>query len=320
MRSEVPRITELVEHLSALADGEGRWSITAEEAARLLGMEPVAFWRALHEVRDRISFSDAIDGWDQDSAGDLVTLMEHLSGESSELLMTRAGLFLPYSRGIELIEELLWKARRYAASHEIRSDELAAMLRHTGNVRAAISIYLDSCTDLDAVIEESAESFRTLQGMPPRGRQLALRYLQQMFTRHVLDRAGLLAGLRERLVLEAARLGYIDPEDHVREEEGRRSHAAGSGTGRSRRGAETGGTSGETSGGTAPGGAGGRHAWARRVMGLDGREFSAEDLRAAYRRLMMRHHPDVDPGGLERCKDVNVAYALLIAEVSQRSP
>jgi DnaJ-class molecular chaperone len=28
---------------------------------------------------------------------------------------------------------------------------------------------------------------------------------------------------------------------------------------------------------------------------------------------MMRHHPDVDPAGLERCKDVNAAYAILTA-------
>ena len=33
-------------------------------------------------------------------------------------------------------------------------------------------------------------------------------------------------------------------------------------------------------------------------------------------RLMMRLHPDVDPSGLERCKDVNAAYSLLIAETT----
>jgi hypothetical protein len=32
---------------------------------------------------------------------------------------------------------------------------------------------------------------------------------------------------------------------------------------------------------------------------------------------MMMHHPDVDPSGLERCKDVNVAYSLLIAGAAE---
>jgi DnaJ-class molecular chaperone len=40
---------------------------------------------------------------------------------------------------------------------------------------------------------------------------------------------------------------------------------------------------------------------------------AAAELRSRYRQLMMRHHPDADPAGLERCKDVNAAYALLIS-------
>jgi DnaJ-class molecular chaperone len=54
-------------------------------------------------------------------------------------------------------------------------------------------------------------------------------------------------------------------------------------------------------------------------MGIGGLAVTPEDLRARYRTLMMRHHPDVDPSGLERCKDVNVAYSLLIRETSTRT-
>jgi DnaJ-class molecular chaperone len=51
-------------------------------------------------------------------------------------------------------------------------------------------------------------------------------------------------------------------------------------------------------------------------MGLPAGEATAEDLRGRYRALMMRHHPDVDPSGLEVCKDVNAAYALLISDIT----
>ena len=57
-----------------------------------------------------------------------------------------------------------------------------------------------------------------------------------------------------------------------------------------------------------------RRSWALTVMGFSRGGFTAESLRARYRELMMRHHPDADPTGLERCKDVNVAYSLLIAD------
>jgi hypothetical protein len=280
----------LVEHIATLVDEAGGWEISSEDAAERLGVDAVRFWRAVHDVQDRISFADAIDGWSQETVGDLVTVLEHLLGPGPEEEMIRAGLFLSSPLGIELIEELLFRARRMGAAHEIRAEEFAAMLRHTGTVRAAVDIYLDEYTAVDELVDGAAESFRVLHDMPPRARATARRYLARMMARHVVDRRGLLTGLVERLRLEAARLGFVDPEDRAR-------GPAASGTGE------------ESS----------RRAWARRVMGIDGPGISAEALRSRYRRLMMRHHPDVDPAGLERCKDVNSAYALLISDYTAAS-
>lgn len=280
-------LTPLIEHISTLADDEGRWSITSDEAAALLGVQLVKYWRTVRDVQDRIAYADAIDGWSQETVGDLVTVMERLFGPGAEGEMTRAGLFLPFALGIELIEELTFRARRMGAAHVVRADELTAMIRYTGGVRAAIEIYLDEYTDVDALVDGSAESFRVLRGMPPRGRDTARLYLERMFTRHIIDRRGLLTGLIERLRLEAARMGFVDPEERAR---------------------------GSASAGTASGSS--RNGWARKVMGFDASGLTAEALRSRYRTLMMRHHPDVDPTGLERCKDVNAAYALLISELT----
>jgi hypothetical protein len=106
-----------------------------------------------------------------------------------------------------------------------------------------------------------------------------------MIARHALDRRSLVAGLEERLRLAAALLGFVDPEDRSR--------------------------AGEA---PDPGGrrVASRQAWARRALGVEGTSYTAETLRSRYRRLMMRYHPDANPSGLERCKDVNAAYALLM--------
>jgi len=286
------KLGALIERLSACVDQDGGWTISSEDVAGILGVEPVPFWRAIHETRDRISFADAIDGWNADSVGDLVTVLERLLGAGPEEAMARAGLFVPHPRGIELTEELLFRARRLSAAHEVRADELAAMIRYSGSVRGAVEIYFNEHVDLDSLVDSCAESFRVLQGMPAVGRSTARRYLQRMFARHVLDRRALFAGLEERLTLAAAQLGFIDPEDRARAE-----------------------ASAESAGPRdTP-----RHAWAKKVMGIRGLAVTPEDLRARYRQLMMRHHPDVDPSGLERCKDVNVAYSLLVAETSTRA-
>jgi hypothetical protein len=285
------KIGALIDLLSARVDENGGWTISPEEVAATLDVGQVPFWRAVHETRDRIALADAIDGWSADSVGDLVTVLERLLGAGADEAMAQAGLFVPHPRGIELTEELLFRARRLAAAHEVRADELAAMLRYTGTVRGAIEIYLKEHVDLDSLIDGCAEFFRVLQGMPAVGRATARRYLHRMFARHVLDRRALLGALEERLRLAAAQLGFMDPEDRFRAEDGSGSRGPRES---------------------------GRYAWAKKVMGIGGDAVTPDDLRARYRQLMMRHHPDVDPSGLERCKDVNVAYSLLITEASTR--
>ena len=282
------RLAPLLETLSRMAEDEGRWEISSDDTADLLGVEPVAFWRAIAALRDRIGFADAIDGWTDETAGDLVTVLEQIVGAGAEAAMIGAGLFIPAPLGIELAEELLFHARRSCAAHLVNTEELEAMLRHTGRVRAAVDIYLENNVDLEALIDGCAESFRVLHGMPPVAKGTAVRYLATMLARHIVDRRGLLVSLVERLRIAAGQMGYFDPDDRSHEEAARRAA------------------------GREPV----RRAWARRVMGIRGRLFTAEEVRQRYRELMMRHHPDVDPGGLELCKDVNAAYSVLIAELT----
>jgi hypothetical protein len=285
-------LEELVTVLSDRCDDEGAWSIRSEEVASLLGVDPVRFWRAVHEQRDRIGFADAIDGWTQETVGDLVTVLESLCGKAAEEAMTRAGLFIPWTLGVDLIEEVLFRGRRLSAAHVIHEDELEAMLRHTGSVRKAIDIYREANVDLNALVDGCAESFRVLRGLPPEGGITAAAWLRRMFARHVLADRSLLVGLEERIRIAAAQMGFVDPEDRRRA-----------------------GSPGDQGGAREPA----RRAWARKVMGFAQAAFSAAELRARYRQLMMRHHPDADPAGLEKCKDVNVAYSLLIAEAAAQA-
>ena len=298
-------LTALVARISGLADPAGCWAIRSEEVARLVGADLVRFWREVNGLRRRICFGEAIDGFTQDTVGDLVTVLEHLVGDGAEEALRRAGLFVPHRSGVELTEQLLHAARRFSAVHEVRDDELLAMIRHAGSVRAAIGIYFGEHVDLDALVASCAESFRAMQGLPGIGAATAARYLRRMFEKHVLDRRGLFTLLEERLRLAAAQAGHVDPED--------RERAAG------RRGPRR-----------PPGGSRGAPGLASLVgpprdgiCRADGARADvvpdADALRARYRQLMMRHHPDVDPSGLERCKDVNVAYALLIAGTADES-
>jgi hypothetical protein len=150
-------LTDLVELLSARIDDTGAWALSSDELREILQVPPVPFWRAVHEQRARIAFSDAVDGFSQDTVGDLVTVLESL-GSAAEEAFSRAGLFVPHEMGVELTESLLTNAARFAAAHELRTEEFAAMLRHAGGVRGAISIYLGEHVDREALIEGCARA------------------------------------------------------------------------------------------------------------------------------------------------------------------
>ena len=292
--SESPRTVDLgalVGRIVNRTDRTGCWSIAVEEVMTLLGVEPVRYWRVAHGLRDRIGFFEAVDGFTQDTVGDLVSILEQLVGLEAEEALTRAGIFLPHPLRVELMDELLYRARQFTAAHSIREEEFAAMLRFTGSVSAAIAIYLDEHVTLDAIFDDCAESFRLSQVMAATGRMTAGRYLHSLLSRHILDRNVLFAGLEARLRIAAGLLGYVDPADEARASQ----------------------TEGSTRSGYPS-----RQFWALQVMGLTRAPITQETLRSRFRELMMRYHPDINPAGLERCKNITAAYSLLSSQAAEQ--
>jgi curved DNA-binding protein CbpA len=48
----------------------------------------------------------------------------------------------------------------------------------------------------------------------------------------------------------------------------------------------------------------------------DDGSLSVSYLKAQYKALMKRYHPDVNPRGLRACQRINEAYALLLASAA----
>jgi hypothetical protein len=276
----------------------GEWSLSSEEAIATLGLKPVEYWQTVHSLRERIHVLDAVDGYNQDSVGELVTVAERLAGREAEEVMFRAGVFLPHSARAELTGELLELAEGFALGHAIDVDELAAMLRFTGNVPRALALYLGEHADLGRMIEESAAAFASSRRIARAGQLTAARGLRELFSRHIMEKAALFAGLERRLREEARRLGFAEVEE---EESPRQDARAGESAGAKQQ----------------PAKGRGRLAWARGVMGLPAGPVAFDELRRRYRELIMRFHPDVNPSGLERCKDITAAYSLLAARAGE---
>jgi hypothetical protein len=295
--SDLPRgLDSLAQTICTRIEEEGNWRVSSDEVISLAGLDPAEFWRSVHALRDRIGFSDAVDGFTQDTVGDLVTIMERILGPAAEEVLSRAGAFMPHPFRLDLMGELFSRAEDFVASHEISDDELASMIRFAGSIGRALPIYLEEHADPGRLIKESAEAFAESRGIPEAGRFTAARFLRELFSRHIIDTRALFAGLERRLREAAHRLGFADRQEQDGET---------SGTGRTD---GPGGRSGARSD---------RLTWARRVLGLPSAPVPFDMLRRRYRELIMRFHPDVNPSGLERCKDITAAYSALASHAEK---
>jgi hypothetical protein len=283
MNREEPGPESLAMRIAARIDGDGAWSLSSDEAIACLGVAPVDYWRAVHGLRDRVGMFDAVDGFTHDSVGDLVTIAESLFGPRAEQAMVRSGVFIPHPHRVDLLADLFSRAESFVSAHEIRDEELMAMTRFAGSFAGALRIYLDEYGDPSPLVAQAAEAFAASRGYGEPGRASAARFLRELFSRHVVDRRALFAGLERKLREAAVRLGFADQQ----EEDRRENRPAG------------------------------RLAWARGVFGLPTGPVGYAELRRRYRELIMRFHPDVNPAGLERCKDITAAYSLLAARTEK---
>jgi hypothetical protein len=277
-------LPELIAELRERVDVEGCWHLSTEDLSDIARIDYRDLYRLIFAERDRINLSDAIDGFGEDSVGDFVTVCEKLEafGERTETVLFEAGFFIPWERGAELLAASNELMTQSAANHTLDQASFEGMLRHTKSVDRAIRLYLDEYFPFDPVLDTSADRFVRAHRLPEPGYQTARRYLEMLAQRHFIRRRNALVGVVRALYGEAERLGYLDS----RAGEGERE--------KDRRTVE-----------------GDRRSWALEVLGLPDRSADPETLRGRYRALVRKFHPDVNPRGLEECKRVNEAYAIL---------
>jgi hypothetical protein len=190
---------------------------------------------------------------------------------------------------VALQETLLELAGRVFGAHVVDESVFGAMLRTFGRYERACEAYLAELGSVEALVREAAERYcsRHSFGLPELALATADRTLRLLFRRKVLTLEQAASPLLAKLRAQAVREGYV--KEKPRAAEGPEETALRAASRERER--------------------------AQGVLELSGRRLTPELLRSQYRRLMKRFHPDLNPAGLERCKEINAAYALLAAAV-----
>lgn len=290
----------LIERIRAQEQTEKAWNLRASEVRHLLGVDSAAFYRLIYAAERAgnrlVGLSAAGERYCQENIGELVSLLELFCGPEVEQQLYAAGIFLPHTEQQELMGTFLNVAAEAVRSHRLETGEFSDMLRAFGSFERARRVYQEQFFPLESLTAEAIRRYSSTRvfGIPELALANAGRILQLFFRKHLLEPEDLFAPLFERLREQAVLEGYAQ-----------RPESAGQPGGRSRtaRGAER-------KVPTTP------VREARRAMGLEGRALDLALLKSRYRELIRIYHPDINPEGLRRCQEINAAYSLLAAGLS----
>ncbi len=278
--------------IASRCDPSCRWKVTAAEIRDELGIDPLAFYRAMYAAataeRSVLDLGDITGTFSDECPEGLLAALEVFCGAEAEQCLAHAGIFFSHASRVDIIETFMTVAAAAIARHVYDAAEVSAMLRALGGYEAARSAYLRTHLPLGGLADETVDQFCSGKrfDIPALARANVRRLIDFFFRRHVLNEGALFAGLSERIHRQAIEEGYV-------KKEGRRAAAPPESP-------------------TEPDVV----ESAKRTLGVAGLPLSRRVLRERYRALMKRFHPDVNPGGLERSKEINAAYSRLLDALS----
>ncbi len=306
---------KLAQEISDQFARHGTWRIDVEQLPNLLDVDPALFYQELYGAAfgggNRTEHSTIEPGtltqtFDAESAGELVDVLELFAGEQAERELASLGAFLPHPLRVELTARFFDVAREEAQEHTPDWDTFRSMLRTLGSYERARDVYFAEYFSRDELMRQAARTFVAERSFRERelAEQSAVTVLQRLFRGHILELSTALASVAVTLFELAVTLGYARrPEDEFQEEraeEFRRDRAS------ARDGEQT--WSRRTSGDTLHR----RVGWAREVMELPRNGVDAATVKQRYKQLMLRYHPDINPGGHRTAQRINAAYGLLL--------
>lgn len=230
--------------------------------------------------------------------GSLITLLEDIGYDDAPRIFWEAGLFIPYDIQIELQETVIELVSREKSLHSIDFMSFESMFNTFGNFPSALDVYLDEFFPWEHLRDEAAEL--VIESHPETTGELLRPYMvglaEQLFRKGYVPYRDLFSDifleLRQYLIIH----GLIsDPDfDETRSR-------GGSESGRSR---------------TSEDAFSDRRIEKRRALALFGlsevQAANPAQVKRRYKQLMKTYHPDINPMGLEKAKEINTAYLLLI--------
>ena len=273
----------LMADLVAMVMETGTWQLTSDELSDRY--DSVDAYRSL--------FQTGMLGTDEfgpDNVGELLIVLDELAGRDYRPAFRDVGLFLTHDDRLDLTERFVRTVRRAIVLHTPEPETFRAMLAEFRRYDVARFTYLENFLPgaemasrcASEYVEDLLDRRSGAQVLEP----TAHSYLLLLLQRHVVDVEDLAPALLDILETVARHEGYLPRgRTHQHTED---AHEQGA----------------DLDGQAAV-------ARALSILGIRSGRPEPTQIRDAYRTLMRKYHPDINPDGLERSKQITSAYALL---------
>ncbi len=295
MRDPTHSPEPVLQHIQGQLKNGRSWRVPVDRIPGLLDIDHTEFYRrvytAVNSPGGTVEYSTLTQTFDQDSVGELLGVLELFCGPKAEEAFTSFGLFIPHALRVELTSILLETARIEAAGHLVDTDAFEAMLRTFRSYESARDTYFAEYLSREQLVRSASERFVQDRGFrfPGLALQTATDVLESLFSRRILELETVLWSIGAALFEIAVAAGYARRYEEETTASGQEDDDD------------------STAGSTV--------LWAYTILEIDPEHSDISMIKRAYKRLMLRYHPDVNPRGLNKAKEINRAYSVLLEAV-----
>ncbi|MBB6480402.1 J domain-containing protein [Spirochaeta isovalerica] len=271
-------LSELTNYIISISNENGHWQISRDRILELLDLDMTDVYRQIvSSTNPLVSFS--ISQFTHNDAGALISLLETIGLDKAPEAFWNAGLWIPFAVQTDLqsfLIEQIWEERN---NHLIEYESFLSIFDRFGNFHRSIDIYLEEYFPHGPITDRAIGKLLTSINVDPgENRIRLLRSLAyELFRREIIPYRNLFSRFIPELKNYLISKGRIEPPARPRSPVSEEEKIA------------------------------------RRLFAYSpDQPIILKDLKDRYKNLMKKYHPDINPEGLEKSKEINRAYCQLL--------
>jgi len=273
-------IVEIIEEIESMTEGD-KWTLSLDSVLAILGVSREELYRSQYAKRKRHGMN--LDGFGPDNVGRLLEMLAEYGYRDAPEHFQRAGVYFSPDLLQEWQEFFLSVTSARLMGHMVDRDELENALSACRNPIDGLDFYCETRFRLEDLVRFASSLFLRKHGIEHHSLSAHTldNFVLHMYGRRILKREDLFATLRELLIEKGLEWGFLRASD-VRKTNPLPPDLA---------------------------------------MALGSLEMPTDEipgsdrLKRQYRTLLKRYHPDVNPSGLEKTREINTAYTFVIARM-----